>query len=180
MRLYFTGITSVEDARKAVAWGAAAIGIKMGYQERDVHPEKAREIFLKLPVFVSRVGIFANEKRYAIQELITFCRLDTLHFIGNEQPQDVARFQEHVLKTFKEEEFASIADYPVEGIVLHGKTHTLFQEKPTLFQEKLCILTGLRSEKEWCAAVKSCRPFALQLDLSDLNDETIEKLLKLS
>jgi phosphoribosylanthranilate isomerase len=148
MRVYMTGIQTMEDAKRAVDLGAVALGIRIGYKKDmgEVHPERAREIFFSLPVFVSRTGIFADEKRHVIQELVTFCRLDTLHFIGHEQPADLERYSEHVLKTFNKNNVPLLNDYCqqdiLSGIVLSLDQKPVSEITPQLLGDRVLLLDG--------------------------------------
>ena len=78
--LYVNGVRTVAEAQAAVAYGAGAVGIAIGCGQNGVEPEEAREIFLSLPLFKAKVGFFTATPRYEIEELITFCKLDALHF----------------------------------------------------------------------------------------------------
>jgi len=180
MRLYITGVKNLADAQKAVSLGASAVGIKMGYEKDMVHPETARDIYFSLPVFVSRVGIFSDEKRYNIQELVTFCCLDTLHFTGSEQPDDLKKYPEHVLKTFDPKDLNKVQDYDLHGVVINlrsGLSENL--ELETINKQSL-ILKGDLTSTEWIDAVKNYHPYAVQLDLTFNNTEIIPSLLSLS
>lgn len=180
MRLYITGIKNLADAQKAVSLGASAVGIKMGYRKDDVHPEMARDIFFSLPVFVSRVGIFADEKRYNVQELVTFCRLDTLHFMGNEQPDDLKRYPEYVLKTFDQKNLNKIHDYDLPGVVINLPSGFPGDFEAENLKSQSLILCGGLTLTEWIDAVKKYHPYAVQLDLTVNNKEIFGGLSSLS
>jgi phosphoribosylanthranilate isomerase len=63
IRVKICGITSVEDARLAVALGAAAIGLVFWPESpRCVEIAQAREIVRSLPAFVTAVGVFVNQE----------------------------------------------------------------------------------------------------------------------
>ena len=60
MRVKICGITRVADARFAEQAGANAIGVVVysgGVSRRDVHPEKAREIFDAVGPFIATVAV---------------------------------------------------------------------------------------------------------------------------
>lgn len=177
MRLYISGIKNPTQARSAVSLGACALGIKLGYGKDDVHPEIARDIFFSLPLFISRVGIFADEKRYSVQELVTFCRLDTLHFMGNEEPEEIERYPERVMKTFHPQNMKRIRDYSVHGVVIHMDAEADREMAPELFESRSLILGGLNTLTEWVDAVKKYRPHAVQLDISYCTAEMTGHLL---
>jgi phosphoribosylanthranilate isomerase len=177
MRIYITGIRTMKDVQLAVTMGASAVGIKMGYGKDDVHPETARDIFFSLPVFISRVGIFHNEPRYQIQELVTFCRLDTLHFTGEERPEDLNRYPEHVLKTFDRKSITKIQDYPLQGAIVKLDKGSLDDMGLEKFKIPTLILCGDLTITEWETVINRYRPYAIQWDLSHSDRGILERLL---
>lgn len=73
------GITSIEDALFVADMGAHAIGfIFYKFSKRYVQPEKARGIVKKLPVFVSKVGVFVDNPFEEIMEIKRFVMLDRI------------------------------------------------------------------------------------------------------
>jgi len=175
MRIYLSGVCDSSQALAAVKQGVSAVGIKIGYGMGDVHPETAREIFFDIPMFVSRVGIFANEKRYHIQELTTFCRLDTLHFIGSEEPKDLERYHEHIIKSFSVHSLNRAGLYPGEAVevILPNIECLAGFVSPS---GKLLVLTGDLLPEQWIYAVEKLQPFAVHLTVSELNGDLIPTL----
>ena len=94
VRVKICGIRTGEEAAAAVRFGAHALGFVLAPSPRRVEPEAAREIVDKLPPFVTRVGVFVDEERYAVQELATFLKLDMLQFHGHESPAYCRRFSQ--------------------------------------------------------------------------------------
>jgi phosphoribosylanthranilate isomerase len=61
-RIKICGLTRLEDARRAVDLGAAALGFNFyPLSPRYIEPAAARAIVRRLPPFVTAVGVFANE-----------------------------------------------------------------------------------------------------------------------
>jgi len=61
-RVKICGITRLEDAQLAVELGAAALGFNFyAPSPRFIEPRSARNIVLKVPPFVTSVGVFADE-----------------------------------------------------------------------------------------------------------------------
>ena len=65
------GITRLEDALSAVAYGADALGfVFFSGSKRFIQPENARRIVQKLPPFVQTVGLFVNESEENVQKIL--------------------------------------------------------------------------------------------------------------
>ena len=123
-RIKICGIKSVEIALHAATAGADAIGL-MFYPEssRCVGADLASRISRSLPPFVSRVGVFANQEREAIQDIIGQVPLDLLQFHGDESPAFCAAFDIAYIKVIRvgpETDIAAICSrYPdAAGIML--------------------------------------------------------------
>jgi phosphoribosylanthranilate isomerase len=112
VRAKVCGITELAEAHLAMEAGASAIGFVFAESKRQIHPEKAREISLSLPPFVSRVGVFVNEERHVVQEIASFCDLDVLQFHGDEPPEYCRRFSQRLIKAIAVKDEASIAILP--------------------------------------------------------------------
>ncbi len=90
-RVKICGITRLEDARAAVGLGADAIGLVFyPPSPRAVTPETAAAIVESLPPFVSVVGLFVDEARSRIAEILKTVPLDLLQFHGEESPEQCA------------------------------------------------------------------------------------------
>ncbi|NLL19604.1 MAG: hypothetical protein GX262_11375 [Clostridia bacterium] len=135
MRKMLSGITTWEEAWMAIQKGMDALGFVLEPKSRRyVNPERAREIIFRLPPFISTVGVFQNTPRYVIQELVTFCRLDRLLFLGQESPKECKDYFQPVIKYLP-----SLDDYKdYEGINnflidVKGKTKLTIPENSSLY-----------------------------------------------
>ncbi|HYH41292.1 MAG TPA: phosphoribosylanthranilate isomerase [Burkholderiales bacterium] len=87
------GVTRVEDALKAAAHGAHAIGLVFYRPSpRYVEPAQAREIVRALPPFVTSVGLFVDAPEEEVRETSARVGLQLLQFHGGESPEFCARF----------------------------------------------------------------------------------------
>lgn len=177
MRIYLSGIEAAIDLKKAVRWGADAIGIRIGY-DHDIHPEKARELFLQVPLFIARVGIFSNEKIYHLQELISFCHVNTVHFVGQEEPAQMAAVGEEMIKSCHVDDLPKLEAYPVQAVSLSLAEVSAAGELP-LPEGKKLILSGNYSEKMWEKAVDRFQPYAAQIEYHQASRELIQRLRQL-
>ncbi|MDD4751748.1 MAG: hypothetical protein PHT78_00630, partial [Desulfitobacteriaceae bacterium] len=152
---------------------------RVGYGPDDVHPEKAREIFMSIPLFVSRVGIFTNEKRYNIQEIITFCHLDSVHYTGNETPDELKEYWEHLIKNFSIEQIKDISLYPIQAVCINIDREIYL--KPSMFpQDKKLIISGIQPQETWWKNILvDLQPFAVKISMAEAGQELVRNLLVL-
>jgi len=87
MRIKVCGITNMEDALAAVDYGADALGFVF-YQgsPRCVSPETVHQIICSLPPLVTTIGVFVNEDRQKISEIMQYAGIDILQLHGDETP----------------------------------------------------------------------------------------------
>jgi len=101
-RVKICGITRREDALKAAATGADAIGFVF-YEPspRNVSPEVAAEIVAELPPFVSVVGLFVDAPVAWVETVMHTVPLDLLQFHGDERETDCARYGKPYIKAIR-------------------------------------------------------------------------------
>lgn len=99
IRVKICGITSLDDALMAAQAGADAIGfVFYPNSVRYIAPYAAREIALRLPPFITRVGLFVDAGRERVTEIINSVPLDLLQFHGNEDPSECSAFDRPYIK----------------------------------------------------------------------------------
>jgi phosphoribosylanthranilate isomerase len=90
-RAKICGITRPQDAHAAIKYGADAIGMVFyDPSPRAVTIEQANEVVASLSPFVTVVGLFVNEERDRIAEILSEVRIDLLQFHGDETPEQCA------------------------------------------------------------------------------------------
>jgi phosphoribosylanthranilate isomerase len=88
VKVKICGITNVEDALASVKHGADALGfVFYPKSPRSVEPETAKSIVKSLPPFVTSVGVFVDEARQKIEEIISYVGLDIIQLHGSEPPE---------------------------------------------------------------------------------------------
>ncbi len=82
------GITNIEDALKAVEYGADALGFNFyPPSPRYLSPDQAQTILAKLPPQVCRVAVFVNEVREKVTDI-----LNQLHLLDGDQALSAVQF----------------------------------------------------------------------------------------
>lgn len=110
IRIKMCGITSVEEAQAAIAFGADALGfVFFEASHRNVAVKTVSEIVSSLPAFVDSVGVFANEKAENVIKNVVDCKLNHLQFHGDESVDYCLQFARtfpgmKIIKAFKIEE----------------------------------------------------------------------------
>lgn len=95
------GITTLEDAKACVKYGAAALGFVFAPSKRQISPERAQKIRQGLPSHIVTVGVFVNETVEVVKEIIQDCQLDLVQFHGDENPDYCRKFQGIAIKAFR-------------------------------------------------------------------------------
>ncbi len=98
-RVKICGITRAEDARRAVALGAAALGFNFySASPRYVTPQAARSITDGLPPFVTAVGVFADEVDSGrIAAIARQAKVSTIQLHGPRFPEDLTPLRKFAL-----------------------------------------------------------------------------------
>lgn len=117
------GITNEEDARKAAALGADALGFIFAPSPRRIEPELAREIIGNLPPFLKSIGVFVDEELSTVREVMGRCSLDLVQLHGREPPAYCGELMPRALKAFRvrdESSLRPVEDYRgrIKGLLL--------------------------------------------------------------
>jgi phosphoribosylanthranilate isomerase len=92
-RIKICGITREEDLAVAVAAGADALGfVFYASSPRYVTPERAAQLVVHVPAFVTRVGLFVNEKAETVRAVLARVPLELLQFHGDEDAAYCSQF----------------------------------------------------------------------------------------
>ncbi|MDO8886651.1 phosphoribosylanthranilate isomerase [Candidatus Oleimmundimicrobium sp.] len=121
VRIKICGITNIEDALLVSKLGADALGFVFAESPRRIDVETGEEINSALPPFISRVGVFVNEKTETVKAIASRCRLDILQFHGSESSNYCNSFSQKIIKAFRVKDINDLdrlSDYDVNGYLL--------------------------------------------------------------
>ena len=121
MNVKICGITSLEAAEYAVKHGAKAIGFVFAESKRKISPAKAKEIIAKLPSNLLKVGVFVNESKEKIEEIVRETGINVIQLHGEEDSTFAQHFQLPVIKAFniaKREDLDTAREYKSEYVLL--------------------------------------------------------------
>lgn len=178
VKIKVCGITQYEDARIASNLGVDALGFIFYPQSpRYISPSDAREIILRLPPFVSRVGVFVNEPTESIIEIAREAMLDTVQLHGEESAEECLALPYPVVKSFSVDTHSDLSlleAYPVSGYLLdtwdarkRGGTGKTFDWKVA---ERACrtyhrvILAGGLGPTNIREALETVHPYAVDVN----------------
>ncbi len=92
-RIKICGLTRPQDLEAAIRLGADAVGfVFYPPSPRYLSPVLARELALRVPPFVTRVGLFVNADSQQVHETLSEVPLDLLQFHGEEDAGYCAQF----------------------------------------------------------------------------------------
>lgn len=178
VRAKVCGITRYEDARTAVGLGVDALGfIFYPKSPRNIHPQAARDIIMRLPPYVSKVGVFVDEDLERVQEVVTRTGIDTLQLHGDESPEYCQRFAMTVVKSFRVgpgQPLPAFDEYPVNGFLLDtwdaaaqggtGKTFDWSIARRACLKHDNIILAGGLGPTNLQEALDMVQPYGVDLN----------------
>ncbi len=176
-RVKICGITSVEDALMAVAYGCDAIGLVFyAPSPRYVSPEQAAKIVAALPPFFTAVGLFVDATQAEIQSVLSVVKLDCLQFHGDETPAQCRASGLHYMKAIRVQPDTNLLQYEidfydakallldayVEGLV--GGTGQAFDWNliPQSLTKPIVLAGGLTANNV-ALAIKQSNPYAVDV-----------------
>jgi phosphoribosylanthranilate isomerase len=95
------GITSEADALLAVGLGADALGFVFAPSPRQVAAQAVRRIIERVPPEILTVGVFRNEARTRVVEIVNGIGLRAAQLHGDESPEDTRWVATRVPVTIK-------------------------------------------------------------------------------
>lgn len=122
------GVTHIDDALLAVALGADSLGLNfVSGSTRQIAPARARDIVARIPPETLTVGIFRNEARERVVDIIHTVGLGAAQLHGTESVEDVAWIAARVPTVIKAvsagtEQAARASEFAVPIILVDAQT----------------------------------------------------------
>lgn len=167
------GITSEEDALLAVAMGADAVGFVFAPSSRQIAPQKVGDIVKRLPTEVLTVGVFRDEPRTRVAEIVHRTGLRAAQLHGHETPGDSLWIHQRVpfvVKAFAAGDPALDAadDYGADAILIDSAAPgsgevfdwSLAEGAPS---NRRIILAGGLTPENVADAVRRVRPWGVDV-----------------
>ena len=176
-RVKICGITNLKDALYCTDAGADALGfIFYKKSSRYIEPDKAALIIKELPRYITPVGVFVNERRANIKQVVLKTRLKIIQLSGDETPTDCTGFSTKVWKTFRireQQKIEYIKEYSISAAMLDGATNSMYGGSGILadFSVALAmkdihplILAGGLNTDNILQAIQTVQPFAVDIN----------------
>jgi phosphoribosylanthranilate isomerase len=170
------GITRLEDAEKAVEYGAGAIGfIFWPGSARCIAPQRAQAIIAALPPFVTPVGVFVNQPREDVIGVANSIGLGAVQLHGEEDAAYTTGLGRPVLKGLA---LAASSDESIEAwpdpvmllldaydpVKRGGTGRTIDWTRAALVaRRRRVVLAGGLTPDNVAEAVERVRPFAIDV-----------------
>jgi phosphoribosylanthranilate isomerase len=141
MKVKICGITDLDTALKAVSYGADAIGFVFAESKRKINPILASEIAGNLPPHVEKIGVFVNETKERIEEIVALAKLTMVQLHGDETPEFCASFSIPVIKALSigsEEDLEKINQFSNDWLLLDSPSGKYRGGNGTSFNWELC------------------------------------------
>jgi len=115
------GLTRVQDAVAACESGVDALGLVFyPPSSRHISVDRAAEIIRELPPFVMVTGLFLNEEKNVIDEVLEKLPLSLLQFHGTESPAFCQSFDRPYIKSVAMKSVSDVHSYAVQFTGAHG------------------------------------------------------------
>ncbi len=174
-RIKICGLTRSEDVQFAVSCGVDAIGFVFAPSPRRISAEVAARLAVEVPPGVLRVGLFLDQGRSEIEQVLAKVPLDILQFHGLETDRQCGVFALPWLKAVAMENGNSVEraerDYPgAAGLLLdshragqRGGSGRVFDWSLVRRAAKPLWLAGGLEASNVAEAIRMVRPYAVDV-----------------
>ncbi|MBU0560548.1 MAG: phosphoribosylanthranilate isomerase [Bacteroidetes bacterium] len=130
MKVKICGITKLEDAQLCARLGADAVGfVFYPKSKRYIQPEVAKNIIIRLPFFLMKIGVFVDAEPDEINFIAKDIGLNGIQLHGNEPPDYISKIDLPVIKSFRisrVEDFQLTENYANCSILIDSFSHDEF------------------------------------------------------
>lgn len=173
VKVKICGITNLKDARICCVLGCDALGfVFYNKSPRYILPSKAREIILKIPAKIVKVGVFVNSSSERIRNIARLCKLDMLQLHGDESCQFCSWLRNYkIIKAFRVKNSSSVKNISRYNVFAYlfdafvpvkiggtGKSFNWRLIKDLKGSKKKIFLSGGLSTKNVKKAIETVRP----------------------
>ncbi len=175
VRIKICGITNSEDAFAAVEHGADALGFVFHDKSpRVVTPDTAKKILSELPPFITSIGVFVDESKREIENIVRHVGLNIVQLHGAEPPE-ACHLCRKVIKAIRVRDLTdleSLNRYKVSAFLLDtysphtiGGTGQIFNWDIAVEAKKFgrIILAGGLNTDNVEEAIKWVQPYAIDV-----------------
>ncbi len=175
IKVKICGLTRAEDVKAAIVAGADAVGFVFTTSPRRISTDTASRLISRVPEGVLRVGLFLDQDRSEIEQVVNSVPLDMLQFHGGETEQECNVFDLPWLKAVAMEHAESARqaerDYPgATGLLLDSHTRGKPGGSGRVFDWSLAkpvakpvwLAGGLNADNV-AHAIRTVRPFAVDV-----------------
>jgi phosphoribosylanthranilate isomerase len=175
VRIKICGVTRAEDALAAVRLGADALGFNFWPgSKRHVTAAAARAIIVRLPPFVTPVGVFVNQPEGEMRAIAAETGIQVFQLHGDEPPELCARLPLPVVKAIPVDQVRTLSrllSYEVSAFLLdtpsrgYGGSGVPFDWSLAEGVSEVApvILAGGLTPENVAAAVRAVRPYAVDV-----------------
>lgn len=177
VRVKICGVRSLEEAEVAIEAGADALGFNFWPRSpRYIAPDAARRVIEQIPPLIYAIGVFVNEDRHRVAEIVSGVGLNAAQLHGDETPEFCAGLGPikiiKAIRVTEDLDCASINNYPVSAILLdtgvkgsYGGTGKRFDWNTAVEAKRYVriILAGGLTVENVAEAVVSVNPFAIDV-----------------
>ncbi len=175
VKVKICGLTREQDVHAAVEAGADAVGFVLTRSPRQITAAKARELSRLVPTGILKVGLFLNQSRAEVEQVLNTVELDVLQFHGTETAEQCRRFDLPYLKAVSMLDNSALQiaaeDYPdAFGLLLDSHVAGRAGGSGKVFDWSLIShgsipvwLAGGLNPDNVAAAVQLAKPFAVDV-----------------
>lgn len=176
MKVKICGIRDIETALGAIESGADAIGFVFAESKRKIDPEAAAEIIRCLPKDILKVGVFVNETKENIEEIVKVSGINVIQLHGDEASEFCKGFSVPVIKALSvglPEDLLRLHDYSCEYCLLdspkgkyrggNGVSFDWSILDGNILKDKKIILAGGLNPENVAEGIKAANPYMVDV-----------------